>query len=89
MPLLKKCPSCGKRFGVSLLRKELLDTQMESEETTSAVLVRMGSGKNAGMGNPVTSPVRVKLERNSYESHFKCSKCGHDWTEKSNTIQRA
>jgi hypothetical protein len=65
MPLSMRCPSSGKEFSVSSDGKKLVDTQAETKETTSAVLVRTGSGKNAGGGNPVTTPVRVTTERMS------------------------
>ncbi len=88
MSLFKKCPSCGKRFGVSSEGKKLMDTQMETEETTSAVLVRTGSGRNAGTGNPVTSSVKVTIERMNYETSYRCSKCGHAWAENSTVLDK-
>ncbi|MDA4124274.1 MAG: hypothetical protein OK438_02300 [Thaumarchaeota archaeon] len=60
----------------------------ETEETTSSVLVRTGSGRNAGTGNPITTPVRVTIERMSYETSYRCSKCGHVWAENSTVLHR-
>ncbi len=87
MPFLKRCPSCGRRFGVSVESRKPLETQLETEETTSAVLVPTGRGMNVGTGNPVTRSVRVGIERKNYETQYKCRKCGHSWSEKSTLVR--
>ncbi len=87
MPFLKRCPSCGRRFGVSVESRKLLDIQRETEETPSTVLVPTGRGMNVGTGNPVTRSVRVGIERDNYETQYKCRKCGNSWSKKSTVVR--
>jgi predicted RNA-binding Zn-ribbon protein involved in translation (DUF1610 family) len=89
MLLLKKCPSCGKRFSISAQGRKLVDDQIEHETTTSTVLMRTGSGRNAGSGNPMTTVVQVDMDRQTFETSYRCPKCGHSWVEKSTSVSKS
>ena len=72
---LRRCPKCGKRFGVSLLSRETVNREKGSETITQDVMmVSGGSGKGGQTFIPTTRV--VETERDTVVSTFKCSKCG-------------
>ncbi len=85
MDFLRKCPSCGRRFGVRLLGKKLVDEQSETETETMDILIPAKRG-----GGPTTSiPERITYTTDKFELSYQCSKCGHAWTEKSMKVKRS
>jgi hypothetical protein len=80
------CPSCGKRFHIKLVGKELVDSKRETFNQKE--FVRGGNtnpmtyGYRGGMGPLVVEediPVTVDIEDFRYS--YKCKHCGHEWTE--------
>jgi hypothetical protein len=85
---LRHCPSCGKRFHVTLVGKKLVGQENLAEETPDshgrrglAATARMiaPSARNAGLVGPQTDAIVVDSE--NHEHAFKCGHCGHEWTE--------
>jgi uncharacterized Zn finger protein len=72
----RHCPSCGRRFEVRLVRKELVD------EKDIPQTVKRAAGPYI---NPVPAlmtedePVVVDIEEFQYT--YRCKHCGHGWTE--------
>jgi predicted RNA-binding Zn-ribbon protein involved in translation (DUF1610 family) len=87
MPLLMKCPACGKRFGVRLLTERLVDDERNTVDSTTTVLVPGGYGRNTG--NPMSSTSVVTTERKTYELSYQCRNCGHRWSEKTTRLRRS
>jgi predicted RNA-binding Zn-ribbon protein involved in translation (DUF1610 family) len=71
----KKCPSCGKRFGVKLTARESESRDIEM-------------GEEVVLKGYRASPKRVETHdmatgEDVAEETFHCNKCGHTWTEQS------
>lgn len=76
----KACPKCGKRFGVKIAGRKLVNQEKDTEDET--VDLPVGPGRQGG-GLPImtSTEVLVTYTRDTYETNFHCSKCNHDWTE--------
>lgn len=93
----RHCPSCGRRFEIRLVGKNLVDVERDTYSTTRA---GDGSGSSfaaqrSGYGN-IRSPsqevwdshveleekVRVTVERKEFRYAYKCKHCGHQWAER-------
>jgi DNA-directed RNA polymerase subunit RPC12/RpoP len=82
----RHCPSCGRRFHIKLVSKTLVDLEREKVERQTAVSsspMRMGSIMGATIWSPLivqeSIPVEVDIEKFQYQ--YKCSHCGHEWSE--------
>lgn len=92
----RHCPSCGRRFEIRLVSKDLVSTEREDYPTT-----RVGTSSwthaaaRAGLGNvrstsqtiwdshvELEEKVRVTVERKGFQYAFRCKHCGHQWIEK-------
>ena len=92
----RHCPSCGRRFEIRLVDKNLVSTERDVYLTTRA---GYGSRSNLAAQRPVIwqvrSPsmitydghvvldekVRVTIERKGFQYAYKCKHCGHRWVE--------
>ena len=76
----RHCPSCGRRFEIRLVRRELMDSESLSEtkedETSSAVV---GTMRTMPLVVHAEAPVIVDIEDFRYT--YKCKHCGHEWSE--------
>lgn len=78
------CPSCGKRFHITLVRKEIVKVDRKPAEEEKVVLPI--NEQSTGFGGPVPvyleegHPVVVDIEE--YRYVYRCKHCGHQWTEK-------
>ena len=78
------CPSCGRRFHIKLIKKEMTDIKRETVDVHGGVPVRMmASTAGAAMMGPIlveeTIPVVVDIDEFKYS--YKCKHCGHEWSE--------
>jgi len=86
MPVLfKKCPSCGKRGGVKQIARDEVTQGVEKGE------VEISSKPRPRLGNlsPVPSTTQQRTMASGEdvdEVTYRCSNCGHEWTE--NTIKK-
>ena len=62
------CPACGKTGAGELVESEVIDSSAHLEWKTHSSRFLQNAG-----------PVRVTEK--TYEDHFKCRYCGHQWTE--------
>ena len=62
-----KCPECGKVGAGELAETEMINSMVHTQTRTHLGLFRLE-----------TRPVQVTEE--TYEDHFKCQHCGHQWT---------
>ena len=76
----RHCPSCGRRFEIRLVGKQLKDAEtlpVKEPETTAAI---MSSGR---LAPPLVlvegKPIIVDIEE--FEYTYRCRHCGHQWTE--------
>ena len=88
--LLKKCPSCGKRFEVRRTGEVMTSSQKQVvfvEKPQNSMSQEMGRSTfsagplpDAGSSLPPTiEPVAV--ERDVIEDSYTCKHCGHNWVE--------
>ncbi len=85
---LDRCPSCGKRFGVRLLGKKLVDEEKETDTETMNMPVMTGT-KGVRVSNVMSMPETVTYTTDKFELSYRCSKCGHAWTEKSTKVKKS
>ncbi|MGD0145988.1 MAG: hypothetical protein ABSB53_03935 [Nitrososphaerales archaeon] len=93
----RHCPSCGRRFEVKLVgrnlvgtkRSDYLSTRPGTSSMTYLAAQRPGMGltRNAGQAayDGYAAPVeqvRVTVERKDFQHSYKCKHCGHQWIEK-------
>jgi transcription elongation factor Elf1 len=86
---LRKCPSCGHRFGIRLESKKLVDRESDTERIVHNVVVRAAYGRDfriipAG----VTYDEDIPIERERFDVTFECHHCHHTWTETVTKVQR-
>lgn len=62
-----KCPECGKPGAGELVEGKLIDSRSHWERKTQGNIFHRDE-----------SPVQVTKE--TYEDHFECQYCGHQWT---------
>lgn len=79
------CPSCGKRFHIKLVSKNLVDDRKEVVEIKRAVMspIPMGYGKGSMPVAPVIveENVPITIETEDFQYSYKCKHCGHEWIE--------
>ena len=83
---LRHCPSCGRRFEIRLVKKELVDSQEMSEKLErpeSPIIARSMTPINpAGPAPTVLSnevPSIVDIE--DFQYTYRCEHCGHEWSK--------
>jgi hypothetical protein len=83
--LLRKCPSCGRRFVLKIDSKKLVDVQHSTErlirDFSTYPFSRQQSGAVQGWVDVKTTE-DVPIELDEYEVTYDCRHCHHTWTEK-------
>lgn len=88
--LLRRCPSCGRRFTVRIESKKLVDAEQGSERVVHDVVVvpiLAGSGSR-------TAPVgvaygEIPIEREEFDVTYECKNCHHEWTERISKVEES
>lgn len=89
MNFLRKCPSCGRRFGVKLLGKKLVDEQSETETEGMNITVAPHPIQGGQVSSTMNLDERITYTTDRFELSLRCSKCGHAWTERSMKVKRS
>jgi DNA-directed RNA polymerase subunit RPC12/RpoP len=87
----RHCPSCGRRFEIQLVNKEMVDSQELTEDTKREKLAPSYVGA-FGRTSPPTNVVRnmpaiVSVDAPSivdiedFQYTYRCKHCGHEWSE--------
>lgn len=63
-----RCPECGKKGAGELTESQLINSTVRTEQRTHYGLFRQEQ-----------RPTQVKEE--TYEDHFRCQYCGHQWVK--------
>jgi predicted RNA-binding Zn-ribbon protein involved in translation (DUF1610 family) len=63
-----KCPECGKGGSGELIESEMINSVVRTEMRTHLGLFRQEKRQ-------------VQVTEETYEDHFKCQHCGHQWTK--------
>ncbi|MGD0477162.1 MAG: hypothetical protein ABSB29_03215 [Nitrososphaerales archaeon] len=85
---LRHCPSCGRRFEIRLVGKNLVSTERDTYPTTMAAYPNVKSPapfQRPGLGRSfveLEEKVRVTVDRKEFQYAYKCKHCGHQWAEK-------
>jgi DNA-directed RNA polymerase subunit RPC12/RpoP len=80
----RHCPSCGRRFHIKLVSKELVDMQRETLNTRTvgpSAIGGMAMGRSAFVPVVVLESVPVEVDIETFHYQYKCGHCGHEWTE--------
>ena len=91
MEFFRHCPQCGRRFHIKLESKKLVTEHRESipgrkEIRTVARVSSVGPG--AAAASPAFTPIAVEegkpiiIDVEEFQYAYKCSHCGHEWSEK-------
>jgi DNA-directed RNA polymerase subunit RPC12/RpoP len=77
------CPSCGRRFHIRLVAKNLVDQRREKVNLGRTIsLTPMGRYPLPGGAPTIVQegePITIDIEEFQYV--YKCSHCGHIWSE--------
>jgi hypothetical protein len=65
---MTKCPACGRRGAGEFLDAQVVDSKSSIERRSTAF--RFGGQADR----------RVRVTEKTYEEHFRCEHCGHEWT---------
>lgn len=75
----RHCPSCRKKFEISLVSEKLLDTKRRTEGPTHPVTpMFFGAGISP---LEVEQNVPITVEVKDFQYTYRCKHCGHVWTE--------
>jgi hypothetical protein len=83
MEFFRFCPSCGRRFHIKLLRKQVVRMErLERRRTRSFG----GSPADPYFGVARLTVVRegepILVDVEEFQYNYKCKHCGHEWSEK-------
>ena len=84
--ILKKCPSCGKRFEVQRTSKSVAkrDEMVPEKKTRKAFAATVAAREDPrATTDTMRTEVHVEeeMEEDTDTETFKCRHCGHTWTE--------
>ena len=65
-----RCPECGRKGAGALLHSEVVDSKEYVQWKNARSFFGLGTGKRQ----------RVEISNKTYEDHFECQYCGHQWT---------
>lgn len=66
-----KCPECGKRGAGELVESEMIHSRVSTEwRDTHGIFGRGASRRQL-----------IQVTEETYEDHFECKYCGHQWTK--------
>ena len=68
---MTKCPECGKRGAGELVESKVINSRVYTEWKQARSLFNRGPSQR--------QPIQMTKE--TYEDHFKCEYCGHQWTK--------
>ena len=67
---MTRCPQCRRRGAGEL---------MESEEVGSKAYIRPKNVRTL-LDRLTRAPQRVRVTEKTYDDHYRCRRCGHEWT---------
>ncbi len=76
--LARTCPQCRKRGAGNVTASEVVDSRSFITWSQSRSL----SGSRTGR------PRQVRVTEKSYEDHYECRHCGHQWTKTAKETER-
>jgi len=84
MEFFRHCPGCGRRFHIKLENKQLVTDRIEKRRTEQVVSRRDAGYFRLGMTHSVTllEGPPVIVDEREFQYSYKCSHCGHEWSEK-------
>lgn len=89
---LRECPSCGRRFVLRVLSKNLVDRQSGTERIVHDIVSVAPDGPGGAhlYAPPNAATVEeVPIQRETFDVALECRHCHHKWTEVVNTVERS
>ena len=77
----RHCPSCGRRFHIRHVNKELVDEKKETEE------MKRAAGTVRSVILEFNVPITIDVKEFQYS--YKCKHCGHEWFETHTKVSTA
>ena len=67
----RPCPECGRRGAGELVESQVINSKVHTEWRNARSIFRRNS----------TGRELVRVTESTYEDHFECQYCGHQWTK--------
>ena len=87
----RHCPSCGRRFEIRLVSKQVVPTESE-EWKTAHYAVAGAEWKESVVAldpeGPVAAEVPEFQETQKVRYGYRCKHCGHEWSEDAAQVKR-
>jgi len=92
----RHCPSCGRRFEIRLVSKKEVENEAEYRKTAEKPIAPYSpqvkdsitfSGVPLSEGKPAIAVVPEIEDAKSMRYDFRCSHCGHEWSENRTEIR--
>ena len=78
----RHCPSCGRRFHIKIVRKELVAEETVKESLTAAEReMGYGSIHASQWITPVAEGPPIYVDIEEFDYTYRCTHCGHQWSE--------
>ena len=66
-----RCPECGRRGAGELVESQVINSKVHTEwRNTRSIFRRNSTGREL-----------IRMTESTYEDHFECQYCGHQWTK--------
>ena len=85
------CPNCGTASRTRAVAWRLLETSGELERVEGLLSDTITRGIET-RGGPVAVEMEnrmLEVDRETYETTYRCSRCGHSWSVRSTAVKRA
>jgi hypothetical protein len=81
MEFFRHCPGCGRRFHIKLVDKKMIHLERETvAEEPGALSLSQFRGSPVLVLQESARPTIVDVEEFQYS--YRCSHCGHEWSER-------
>jgi DNA-directed RNA polymerase subunit M/transcription elongation factor TFIIS len=85
MEFFRNCPSCGRRFHIKLVSKNLVDERKHIEEVKQVMMTPtpMGYARGSVPMIPVVveENIPITIDIRDFQYVYQCKHCGHTWSE--------
>jgi predicted RNA-binding Zn-ribbon protein involved in translation (DUF1610 family) len=77
----RHCPACGRRFTIRLTSKQKVSEKEVTEYLPTSQASSPGMTFATQKETSVTEGVPVYVDVKEFNYNYKCTHCGHQWTE--------
>lgn len=77
----RHCPNCGRRFTIRLTGKQMMSEKEVTERVPDSQAGGPGTRFATQSETSVTEGVPIYVDVKEFSYSYKCTHCGHQWTE--------